>query len=166
MTAPERPTKERLEELRAALKAGTPGPWSTEDASTYDAGTNIEIGAKGGLYVASVLYDAAFVNPSEHARGRADAALIVAAVNALSSLLAEIDALTEELAAADEVCAFAGLVVQRIDENPNDECPFCPLIIHPDGGADHEEDCPVADLSRKLATRASLARSRSLRGGG
>lgn len=98
-------TEEQLAELERLEKAATPGEWSASDASSYDAGTNIEIGAKGGLYVASITYDAAFVNPAEHLRGKADADLIAAFRNALPSLVATIRELRARAEAAERPTA-------------------------------------------------------------
>lgn len=40
-------------------------------------------------------------------------------------------------------------VLMKVDENPNEECPFCATIKH-DQGADHEEECPINELGAAL----------------
>lgn len=66
-----------MRRLRHLAEAATQGEWSLTDTSSYDTGTDIEIGA-GTRHVASIRY-AHWYDEMEHARGRRDAAYIVAA---------------------------------------------------------------------------------------
>lgn len=78
---PDRPVSARLEELRQLREAGTPGPWR------YDGGWPT-IRAEASTYYGEFIAE---VHKSNHgpepAQDRPNAALIVAAVNALPALL-------------------------------------------------------------------------------
>jgi hypothetical protein len=56
----------------------------------------------------------------------------------------------------------AGALVQRVNENPNEECPFC-AVLHQPGGADHEEDCPIERLSSALSTAPAEPKAKGKR---
>lgn len=61
----------------------------------------------------------------------------------LETSLAELEsALTREREAHARLEEALGDIVQRIDENPNETCPFCEPVQH-DGGADHEPECLI-----------------------
>ncbi len=48
-----------------------------------------------------------------------------------------------------EAVKALGDIVQRIDENPNEECPFC--VPEPnEGGADHEPECLITAAHKAL----------------
>lgn len=54
--------------------------------------------------------------------------------------------------AAKKLEEAAGDLVRCIDENPNEECPFCELVKHEDG-AEHDAECPtvrVLEAARRL----------------
>lgn len=73
--------------------------------------------------------------------------------------LAETRAQLARLREASKVMSdAAGDLAQRIDEAPNEECQFCEMVLHDEGGADHEPECRVAVLTRAdAALREALS---------
>jgi hypothetical protein len=99
-----------LEELEKLLKAGTPGPWEKSGVRTKciieDA---ISIGADGLAYI----YLPIGKTHNEQAGALNDAALIVAAINALPGLLESARRVEKLEAALIKIAADDGLYTHR-----------------------------------------------------
>ncbi len=97
-----------LEELERLLKAATPGPWEKSGVRTKciieDA---ISIGADGLAYI----YLPIGKTHNEQAGALNDAALIVAAINALPELLDRVERLEADM----QVIAFGSRIVANAD---------------------------------------------------
>jgi len=110
-----RPMTPELEELKRLLAEATPGPWEKSGVRTKciieDA---ISIGADGLSYI----YLPIGKTHNEQAGALADAALIVAAVNALPGLIARVEEMEAELEAAR---VHAWLDDELQEKAPSDE---------------------------------------------
>lgn len=99
-------TPEKIEELRGLLAKATPGPWKNHlvDDTTIVASNGFEIGT---TWPGGSVYNG-FVDPAE--QHEINAALIVAAINALPALLDRLEKAEGELAEAREnvrsLCRF------------------------------------------------------------
>lgn len=76
-----------IAELRRLLGEATPGPWAISEI-----GSGFEIESSDGLFVAQAFQTKPIRSAIDHQERRANAALIVAAVNALPALLERLEA--------------------------------------------------------------------------
>lgn len=92
------PTQDEIAELRGLQEAATPGPWQIHhDLDRYgrtEVIGNVDVEVRDSTWDAS--YEQAADTDCLHPRSEANAALIVAAVNALPRLLDTISSLTRE----------------------------------------------------------------------
>lgn len=103
-------TPEKLGELETLLKAGTPGPWDRRPNGDGDAAIWCQHYAIGTIYQDS---------PSRNKR-RNNAALIVAAINALPELVAMARRVAELEALLEQADVIAETLQENIAESGDD----------------------------------------------
>lgn len=132
-------TSALIERLTELLGKATPGPWDAPDDSLCDGRHVFAKGLTGSRFVlANCKASQTFVTESTREGDRANAALIVAAVNELPGLLAEITRLTERVERA------RGMLAATANEYPDHS------------GDNFESDCEICQMHAAVRTAADF----------